>query len=121
MCGDVLEARSHACVTPHTTAWHSVRRVWSAPPTNRPFPTHPGQLDLRGNALGNDGAILIGRGLRQAENKGLAELDMGYNEIKDDGACALAQVGGGAAVSGGNSRRCCARATRVVQLCNSCA
>jgi Ran GTPase-activating protein (RanGAP) involved in mRNA processing and transport len=53
------------------------------------------QLDLRGNAFGNDGAILIGRGLRSHENKALAELDLGYNEIKDDGACALAQVEGG--------------------------
>lgn len=50
------------------------------------------QLDLRGNSLGNDGAIIISRGLRSAESKLLAELDMGYNEIKDDGACALAQV-----------------------------
>jgi hypothetical protein len=50
------------------------------------------QLDLRGNGLGNDGAILVSRGLRSAESKVLAELDMGYNEIKDDGACALAQV-----------------------------
>jgi len=50
------------------------------------------QLDLRGNGLGNDGAIIIGRGLRTAETKVLAELDLGYNEIKDDGACALAQV-----------------------------
>lgn len=50
------------------------------------------QLDLRGNGLGNDGAIIIGRGLRTAETKVLGELDLGYNEIKDDGACALAQV-----------------------------
>jgi hypothetical protein len=52
------------------------------------------QLDLRGNGLGNDGAIIIGRGLRTAESKVLGELDLGYNEIKDDGACALAQVRG---------------------------
>lgn len=57
------------------------------------------QLDLRGNGLGNDGAIIIGRGLRTAESKVLGELDLGYNEIKDDGACALAQVRGSA--SGG--------------------
>lgn len=43
--------------------------------------------------MGNDGAILISRGLRSAESKMLGELDLGYNEIKDDGACALAQVG----------------------------
>lgn len=52
------------------------------------------QLDLRGNGLGNDGAIITGRGLRTAESRVLGELDLGYNEIKDDGACALAQVGG---------------------------
>ena len=51
------------------------------------------QLDLRGNGLGNDGAIRISRGLRSHQNKNLAELDLGYNEVKDDGACALAQVG----------------------------
>ncbi len=28
-----------------------------------------------------------------AENSKLADLDLGYNEIKDDGACAIAQVG----------------------------
>ena len=32
------------------------------------------------------------RGLKAMENNALAELDLGYNEIKDDGACALAQV-----------------------------
>lgn len=63
--------------------------------TPPPAPACPPQLDLRGNALGNDGAILIGRGLRAHENRGLAELDLGYNEIKDDGACALAQARGG--------------------------
>lgn len=57
-----------------------------------PLLCHCLQLDLRGNGLGNDGAIIIGRGLRAAETKVLAELDLGYNEIKDDGACALAQV-----------------------------
>lgn len=58
------------------------------------------QLDLRGNGLGNDGAIIISRGLRSAESTQLAELDMGYNEIKDDGACALAQVRAGCCCSG---------------------
>jgi len=37
----------------------------------------------------------VSRGLRQHENKKLAELDLGYNEIKDEGACAIAQVCGG--------------------------
>jgi Ran GTPase-activating protein (RanGAP) involved in mRNA processing and transport len=50
-------------------------------------------LDLRGNALGNDGAIILARGLRAMENTKLQELDLGYNEIKDDGACTIAQVG----------------------------
>lgn len=51
-------------------------------------------LDLRGNGLGNDGAILVSRALREHTNEQLRELDLGYNEIKDDGACAIAQVGG---------------------------
>ncbi|GLI67888.1 hypothetical protein VaNZ11_012165 [Volvox africanus] len=49
-------------------------------------------VDLRGNALGNDGAILLSRGLKAAENSKIVDLDLGYNEIKDDGACALAQA-----------------------------
>lgn len=64
-------------------------------------------LDLRGNELGNDGAIIIGRGLKsvggsspvgggaggpQQQQQQLKELDLGYNEIKDDGACAIAQA-----------------------------
>lgn len=35
----------------------------------------------------------------QADGKRLAELDLGYNEIKDEGACAIAQVGGGGGLS----------------------
>ena len=62
-------------------------------------------LDLRGNELGNDGAIILGRGLKSAgggspvgaageqqQQQQLKELDLGYNEIKDDGACAIAQA-----------------------------
>lgn len=49
-------------------------------------------LDLRGNALGNDGAVALARALRSHGNALLTELDLGYNEIKDDGACALAQA-----------------------------
>lgn len=49
-------------------------------------------LDLRGNGLGNDGAIFVSRALREHTNEQLRELDLGYNEIKDDGACAIAQV-----------------------------
>lgn len=36
-----------------------------------------------------------------AENSKLADLDLGYNEIKDDGACAIAQVGGQAGLGAG--------------------
>lgn len=49
-------------------------------------------LDLRGNGLGNDGAVVVSRALREHTNEQLRELDLGYNEIKDDGACAIAQV-----------------------------
>lgn len=54
--------------------------------------SHLVNIDLRGNNFGNDGAIVLGRGLRNMDDKKLAELDLGYNEIKDDGACSLAQV-----------------------------
>lgn len=49
-------------------------------------------LDLRGNGLGNSGAGAIASGLKGHENEHLTELDLGYNEIKDDGACSVAQV-----------------------------
>lgn len=38
------------------------------------------------------GAIFLSRGLKEHQNEHLRELDMGYNEIKDEGACALAQA-----------------------------
>ncbi len=40
------------------------------------------------------GAIYVSRGLKEAVNSKLREVDLGYNEIKDEGACALAQVVG---------------------------
>jgi NLR family CARD domain-containing protein 3 len=49
-------------------------------------------LDIRGNALGNDGAIHMSRGFREHSNKNLKELDVAYNEIKDEGAVAWAQA-----------------------------
>ena len=49
-------------------------------------------IDLRGNELGDAGAAQICRALKEHANEGLLELDLGYNEIKDDGACFLAQV-----------------------------
>lgn len=50
-------------------------------------------LDLRGNGLGNEGAVRLARALRaHAKTPGLEELDLGYNEVRDDGACALAQA-----------------------------
>ena len=36
--------------------------------------------------------VQISRALREHANEKLVDLDLGYNEIKDDGACALAQV-----------------------------
>ena len=77
------------------------------------------RADLRGNGLGDAGAVVTGsnskvwclstraknpqmwywagaahlaRALREHINDALAELDLGYNEIKDQGACAIAQV-----------------------------
>ncbi len=60
------------------------------PPARPPTPQTLRTLDVRGNALGDGGAILLSRGLREHANERLAELDLGYNEIKDDGACQLA-------------------------------
>lgn len=34
----------------------------------------------------------MSRGLKEHTNEHLEELDLGYNEIKDEGACALAQA-----------------------------
>ena len=49
-------------------------------------------VDLRGNGFGNAGAAALATALKQHTNEHLTELDIGYNEIKDDGACAIAQV-----------------------------
>ena len=56
------------------------------------FNTTLRSVDLRGNELGDAGAAQICRALKEHSNEGLFELDLGYNEIKDDGACFLAQV-----------------------------
>ena len=49
-------------------------------------------LDVRGNGFENNGAILLSRALKEHSNEKLHELDLGYNEIKDEGACQIAQV-----------------------------
>ena len=41
------------------------------------------------------GAIYISRGMKEQTNEGLKDLDLGYNEVKDEGACAIAQVRAG--------------------------
>ena len=38
------------------------------------------------------GAGWISQALKEHTNERLVELDLGYNEIKDEGACAVAQV-----------------------------
>jgi hypothetical protein len=38
------------------------------------------------------GAKQLARALKEHTNDKLTELDLGYNEIKDEGACTLAQV-----------------------------
>ncbi len=63
----------------------------------------PAPLLLLGLALNADavlppcfahaaGAIYVSRGLKEHTNEYLKDLDLGYNEIKDEGACAIAQV-----------------------------
>jgi hypothetical protein len=49
-------------------------------------------VDLRGNGFGNAGAAALATALKQHTNEHLTELDIGYNEIKDDGACIIAQA-----------------------------
>ena len=44
------------------------------------------------SATAAEGAAYISNGLREHTNEKLTELDLGYNEIKDEGACAVAQV-----------------------------
>jgi Leucine Rich repeat len=50
------------------------------------------EIDLRGNALGDNGAMIIGRAMRVMQNTRLRRLDLSYNEIADDGAFTLANV-----------------------------
>ena len=38
------------------------------------------------------GAGYISQALKEHTNEKLVDLDLGYNEIKDEGACAVAQV-----------------------------
>ena len=49
-------------------------------------------VDLRGNNLADGGAFAVARAIRELTNEQLQELDLGYNEIKDEGACQLALV-----------------------------
>lgn len=56
------------------------------------YNTSISSLDLRGNNLGDPGASAIAQSMRGHENDHFTELDMGYNEIKDEGAYALAMV-----------------------------
>ena len=56
------------------------------------------QRCLKGNqyhclSLSWSGAGWISQALKEHTNERLVELDLGYNEIKDEGACAVAQVG----------------------------
>lgn len=49
-------------------------------------------VDIRGNKLGPNGAKWIAKGFREHGNQNLKELDLSYNEIKDEGAVALANA-----------------------------
>lgn len=50
------------------------------------------EVDFRGNHLGDNGAMIIGRSMRQMQSSQLAKIDLGYNEIMDDGAFTIANV-----------------------------
>ena len=70
-------------------------------PTRRAHPAHSPTHSSTHLPTHPPGAVLISRGLKEHQNEQLRELDMGYNEIKDEGACALAQVGVCVAAGGG--------------------
>lgn len=50
------------------------------------------ELDVRGNNLSDNGAMIVGRSMRQMQTTALSRLDLGYNEIEDDGAYTIANV-----------------------------
>lgn len=50
------------------------------------------EVDLRGNNLKDNGAMVIGRALRQMQNSCIKKIDLGYNEIQEDGAFTIANV-----------------------------
>lgn len=56
------------------------------------FNTTLHSIDVRGNGFEDNGAILLSRALKEHTNEQLQELDLGYNEIKDEGACQIALV-----------------------------
>jgi hypothetical protein len=47
---------------------------------------------VRGNNLSDNGAMILGRSMRQMQTTALSRLDLGYNEIEDDGAYTIANV-----------------------------
>lgn len=50
------------------------------------------EVDVRGNNLSDNGAMIVGRSMRQMQTTVLTRLDLGYNEIEDDGAFTIANV-----------------------------
>lgn len=55
-------------------------------------PRHTGPHHCNATSPPLAGAIWFSRGFKEHANEALRELELGYNEIKDEGACALAQV-----------------------------
>lgn len=53
---------------------------------------HVQEVDLRGNGIADNGAMILARAMRAMQNNGLRRLDLSYNEIGDDGAFTLANV-----------------------------
>lgn len=49
-------------------------------------------VDFRGNNFGDNGAMILARSMRQMQNSSISKIDLGYNEIMDDGAFTLANV-----------------------------
>jgi Ran GTPase-activating protein (RanGAP) involved in mRNA processing and transport len=104
--GCTLRRTWHALQQPDMTAallWRTLEGPSLSAAGSRPARVHPSAspaaLILRYSVPGSPpldnpcaGAIWFSRGFKEHTNEALRELELGYNEIKDEGACALAQA-----------------------------